>query len=376
LEKIIGQQPPVEQLDRSESQNRFNLYFQRFLKVFCDKEHPLVIFIDDLQWADLPSLNLIEQLMSNSDNQYLLMLGAYRDNEVSSTHPLVNTLDKIKQGKVVVNEISLSPLKFTHINKLIADTLSCSLKISKPLAELIRKKTNGNPFFLTQLFYYLYQENFLVFQFPQSLINTENNQKCYWKWDIEEIKRVSITDNVVELMVSKIEKLEVKTQKILKLAACIGNQFNLEILSIINRKSQTITAKELEYAIQEGLINPLDNNYKIILLWDAKELSNELSENYSESAKYIPYKFLHDRVQQAAYSLIPEDDKKQLHLQIGRLLLRNIGEDELEKKIFDIVNQLNEGSALITEQSEKYELAKLNLQAGKKPKLQQLMSLV
>ena len=230
LEKIIGEQPPVEKLGRSESQNRFNLYFQRFLKVFCDKEHPLVIFIDDLQWADLPSLNLIEQLMSNSDNQYLLMLGAYRDNEVSSTHPLVNTLDKIKQGKVVVNEISLSPLKFSHINKLIADTLSCSSEISKPLAELIRKKTHGNPFFLTQLLYYLYQENFLVFQFPQSLINTENNQKCYWKWDIEEIKRVSITDNVVELMVNKIEKLEVKTKNILKLAACIGNKFTLEIL--------------------------------------------------------------------------------------------------------------------------------------------------
>ncbi|MDE5084329.1 MAG: AAA family ATPase [Trichodesmium sp. St18_bin1] len=230
LEKIIGEQPPVEKLGRSESQNRFNLYFQRFLKVFCDKEHPLVIFIDDLQWADLPSLNLIEQLMSNSDNQYLLMLGAYRDNEVSSTHPLVNTLDKIKQGKVVVNEISLSPLKFSHINKLIADTLSCSSEISKPLAELIRKKTHGNPFFLTQLLYYLYQENFLVFEFPQSLINTENNQKCYWKWDIEEIKRVSITDNVVELMVNKIEKLEVKTKNILKLAACIGNKFTLEIL--------------------------------------------------------------------------------------------------------------------------------------------------
>jgi predicted ATPase/GAF domain-containing protein len=368
LEKIIGQQPPVEQLDRSESQNRFNLYFQRFLKVFCDKEHPLVIFIDDLQWADLPSLNLIEQLISNSDNQYFLMLGAYRNNEVSSTHPLINTLNKIKQGKVIVNEISLSPLKFTHINQLIADTLSCSSEISKPLAKLIRNKTNGNPFFLTQLLYYLYQESLLAFQAPQSLINTENHQKCYWQWDIEEIKRVSITDNVVELMVSKIEKLEAKTQNILKLAACIGNKFNLEILSIINRKSQTTTAQELEYAIQEGLINPLNNNYKIVLLWNAEELSNELPENYSESAKCIPYKFLHDRVQQAAYSLIPEDEKKQLHLQIGRLLLRNIREDELEKNIFDMVNQLNEGSALITEQSEKHELIKLNLKAGKKAK--------
>ncbi|ABG52902.1 serine/threonine protein kinase [Trichodesmium erythraeum IMS101] len=368
LEKIIGQQPPVEHLDRSESQNRFNLYFQRFLKVFCEKEHPLVIFIDDLQWADLPSLNLIEQLMSNSDNQYFLMLGAYRNNEVSSTHPLVNTLNKIKQGKVIVNEISLSPLKFTHINQLIADTLSCSSEISKPLAKLIGKKTNGNPFFLTQLLYYLYQESLLVFQDPQSLINTKKHQKCYWQWDIEKIKRVSITDNVVELMVSKIEKLELKTQNILKLAACIGNQFNLEILSIINRKSQIITAQELEYAIQEGLINPLDNNYKIVLLWNAEELSNELLENYLESAKYVPYKFLHDRVQQAAYSLIPEDQKNKLHLQIGRLLLRNIGEDELEKKIFDIVNQLNEGSALITKKSERYELVKLNLKAGKKAK--------
>ncbi|MGK7923458.1 MAG: AAA family ATPase [Trichodesmium sp.] len=368
LEKIIGQQPPVEELGGSESQNRLNLFFHRFLEVFCRKEHPLVIFIDDLQWADLPSLNLIEQLMSDSENQYLLMIGAYRDNEVSSTHPLVNTLEKIKQAKVIVNEITLSPLKLTHINHLIADTLSCSSEVAKPLAELVGKKTGGNPFFLTQLLYSLYQENLVVFQPPQSFVNTEDQQKCYWQWDIEHIERVSITDNIVELMVSKIEKLKPKTQNILKLAACIGNQFNLEILAIINGKSQTITAQELEYAIQEGLINPLDNNYKISLLWDAEELSNQLSENYFELAKYIPYKFLHDRVQQAAYSLISEAEKKQLHLQIGRLLLRNIEKDELQKKIFDVVNQLNQGLTLITEQSEKDELAKLNLQAGKKAK--------
>ncbi|MGD1803888.1 AAA family ATPase [Dapis sp. BLCC M126] len=366
--KIIGQQPPVEQLGRTESQNRFNLFFHRFMEVFCQKEHPLVIFIDDLQWADLPSLNLIEQLMSDSDNQYLLMIGAYRDNEVSSTHPLVNTLEKIKQAKVLVNEITLYPLKLTHINHLIADTLSCSSEVVKPLAELVSKKTGGNPFFLTQLLYSLYQENLVVFQPPQSFLNAEDNQKCYWQWDIDHIERVSITDNVVELMVSKIEKLELKTQNILKLAACIGNQFNLEILAIINGKSQTITAQELEYAIQEGLINPLDNNYKISLLWDAEELSNQLSENYFELAKYIPYKFLHDRVQQAAYSLISEAEKKQVHLQIGRLLLRNIAEYELQNKIFDIVNQLNQGLTLITEQLERDELAKLNLQAGKKAK--------
>ncbi|WP_305081054.1 AAA family ATPase [Okeania sp. KiyG1] len=163
VEKIIGKQPQIEQLEATESQNRFNLFFQRFLSVFCKKQHPLVIFIDDLQWADLASLNLIEQLMSDDENQYFLLIGAYRDNEVSATHPLMYTLEKIKTAQVPVNEITLYPLKINHINQLIADTLSCSTEITKPLAELVAKKTGGNPFFLTQLLSSLYQEKFLVF---------------------------------------------------------------------------------------------------------------------------------------------------------------------------------------------------------------------
>ncbi|MDY7005537.1 MAG: AAA family ATPase [Cyanobacteriota bacterium] len=363
LEKIIGKQPQVEQLGATESQNRFNLFFQRFLSVFCKKQHPLVIFIDDLQWADLPSLNLIEQLMSDDENQYFLLIGAYRDNEVSPTHPLVRTLEKIKTAQVVVSEITLESLKINNINQLIADTLSCSTEITKPLAKLVAKKTGGNPFFLTQLLYSLYQENLLVFYHKQ-----QDNRQSYWQWDIEKIERVSITDNVVELMVGKIEKLDKKTQQVLKLAACIGNQFNLEVLAIISNKSQIVTANELQSALHEGLILPLKNNYKVPLLWNPEDLSNNLSQNYFESAKYIPYKFLHDRVQQAAYSLIPAAEKKQVHLQIGRLLLKNLEEDELQNKIFDVVNQLNQGSSLITEQWEKDELAKLNFQAGKKAK--------
>jgi predicted ATPase/GAF domain-containing protein len=363
-EKIIGKQPPIEPLGRTESQNRFNLYFKQFLGLFCHKEHPLVIFLDDLQWSDLPSLNLIEQLMSDTDNKYFLMIGAYRDNEVSSTHPLMHTIEKINQAKVSVHQISLYPLKTKDINQLITDTLSCSTEVSKPLAELVTKKTGGNPFFLTQLLYSLYQENLLVFNRSQSCLN----QQGYWQWNIEQIERVSITDNVVDLMVSKIEKLDQKTQQVLKLAACIGNHFNLEILSIVNNKSQILTAGELQPALDEELIIPLNNNYKVPLLWNSEELSNKTSATSSEYSTYIPYKFLHDRVQQAAYSLIPEAEKKQVHLQIGRLILRNIKEYELQNKIFDIVNQLNEGSALITEQLEKDELAKLNLQAGKKAK--------
>ncbi|MBD2444322.1 AAA family ATPase [Dolichospermum sp. FACHB-1091] len=404
VEKIIGQQLPVEELDRTESQNRFNLFFKRFLSIFCQQEHPLVIFVDDLQWADLPSLKLIEQLMSDPDNQYFLMIGAYRNNEVSSTHPLMHTLEKINQGKVLVHQITLYPLKFDHINQLIADTLSCSREVSKPLAKLVFKKTEGNPFFLTQLLYFLHKENLLVFNLSRTLLNSEENQQGYWQWNIQQIESVSITDNVVELMVSKIDKLSPKTQQILKIAACIGNQFNLEILATINKTSDITTAQELQSSLDEGLVVPLDNNYKFPLLWNAEKLSNNIAvlglvryknptpnplpaseegaNEVSHSSAYrykrqdafyysgdIHYRFLHDRVQEAAQSLISEKEKEHFHLQIGRILLEKYqGEHELEEKIFDIVNQLNKGAILITDQLEKKELAKLNLKAAKKAK--------
>jgi len=360
LEKIIGKQPAVKQVGKTESQNRFNLFFQRFLSLFCQAEHPLVIFIDDLQWADLSSLNLIEQLILDPDNQYLLMLGAYRDNEVSSTHPLRYTLNKISQAQVTVNHITLKPLEIEHVNQLIADTLNCSLEAVSALGELVVHKTGGNPFFLTQLLLSLYQENLIIFNGNQSWLKPEDNQQIYWQWDIEQIKKVSITDNVVELMASKITKLEDQAQQVLKLAGCIGNQFNLELLAVVNNKSKTATARELQSALDEGLVIPLDHNYKVPLLGNP-EISSEFSG-------YIPYKFLHDRVQEAAYSLIPEVEKKIIHLQIGRLLFKNISKDELENKIFDLVNQLNQGIDLITDSSEKTELVQLNLQAGKKAK--------
>ena len=367
VEKIIGKQPPVEQLGATESQNRFNLIFQKFLSIFCQQEHPLVIFIDDLQWADLPSLNLIEQLILSYDNQYLLLIGAYRDNEVSSTHPLRHTLEKIHQAQVTINEISLNSLNTEHINQLLTDTLNCEAEIAKPLAELLAKKTDGNPFFLTQLLYSLYQENLIFFKQHQSF-KAENNQKNYWQWNIEQIESVSITDNVVDLMVNKIEKLDKNTQQILKFASCVGSKFDLAILSIINDKSPIVTAKELYFAIEKGLIIPLNNNYKVPLLKIPENLSDNSSKNLAYYPKDITYKFLHDRVQQAAYSLIPETEKTKVHLKVGRLLLKNIKDDELQNEIFDIVNQLNEGSDLIIEQLEKNELAQLNLQAGQKAK--------
>ncbi|MBD2562726.1 MULTISPECIES: AAA family ATPase [Nostoc] len=372
LEKIIGKQLPVEQLAATEAQNRFNLFFERFISIFTQKEHPLVIFLDDLQWADLSSLNLIERLITNPDSQYLLIIGTYRDNEVSPTHSLIHTLEQIKKAEATVSQIRLQPLAINHVNQLIADTLNCSIENSKPLAELVSQKTGGNSFFITQLLQTLYKEKLLVFNTPEFPLTKEQSKGKFWQWDIEQIQKLGITDNVVELMTRKIEKLDEATQNVLKLAACIGNKFNLEILSVVNRKSQTVTSQELQPALNEGLIIPLNNEYKVPLIWSQEEMSSDTSEissafvpKYPES---IPYKFLHDRVQQAAYILIQEEDRKAVHLQIGRLLLKNTHDNELEENIFNIVNQLNEGAELLTEKLEIDELAKLNLEAAKKSK--------
>ncbi|WP_089093848.1 AAA family ATPase [Nodularia sp. NIES-3585] len=372
LEKIIGKQPSVEQLAATETQNRFNLFFARFIQIFSQEEHPLAIFLDDLQWADLPSLNLIEKLVTKAESQYLLVMGAYRDNEVSPTHPLMQTLEAIQKAEVTVNQIILQPLRIADVKQLMADTLNCSRKYVQPLAELVTEKTAGNSFFVTQLFQILYKEKLLIFTVPQIPINEGEHNRGFWQWDIEQIQGVGITDNVVDLMVRKIERLDQNTQNILKLAACVGNNFNLEILSIVNKKSPIVTSQELQPALQEGLLIPLSNDYKLPLLWSQEEISSDASEIdlafIPQTAASIFYKFLHDRVQQAAYSLILEGDKKSIHLQIGRLLWKNTQADELDENIFNIVNQLNEGAELIAEQLEKDELAKLNLQAGKKSK--------
>ncbi len=366
LAKIIGAQPPIEPLDGTQNQNRFNLLFKRFLGVFCRSAHPLVIFLDDLQWADLASLNLIEQLSSDPELKYLLIIGAYRDNEVSISHPLIHMVAKIAAAQVPIDRITLYPLDLSQINRLVADTLNCSTDFSQPLTALLARKTGGNPFFLTQLLYALERENLLVFDRTQAL---SADHQCYWHWNIDQIERVSITDNVVDLMVAKIEKLDEQAQHVLKLAACIGNQFHLATLAIVNNQSRLVTARSLQPVLAESLIN----HDQMMPPWNSAALANLESDFGSELTNgYIPdisYRFLHDRVQQAAYCLIPDQEKAQVHLQIGRLLLANIQATDIQVQIFEIVNQLNDGRSLITEQLEQDNLAKLNLQAGKKAKL-------
>jgi Predicted ATPase len=360
VELIMGPQPPIPQLESGESQNRFYLAFQKFLSVFTSKENPVVLFIDDLQWADSASLKLLQLLMMSLDSQYFMLIGAYRDNEVNETHSLTLFLNEIQKAGVKVNQIDIQPLNTVHVNQLIADTLHCELERALPLAEIVFNKTAGNPFFITQILKTFYPKKLLFFN-----LNTGN-----WQWNLEQIKQVKITDNVVELMVNKIEQLPSCTQNVLKVAACIGNTFTLNDLAIVNEKSLPSTATELWQALQEDFIFPLNGAYKIPLVDDLNTSLTlvEESENQSNLSVNIEYKFLHDRVQQAAYSLIPAQQKKKLHLKVGQLLLKNTQTTELEEKVFDIVNHLNIAIDLIKNQKISHNLAELNLLAAQKAK--------
>ena len=361
VELIIGKQPEVPEVSPTEAQNRFNRLFKEFLRVFAQKEHPLVIFLDDLQWADSATLKLMQLLITDPQQQYLLLIGAYRDNEVSPTHPLIQTVEEIEKTGTIVNNIVLQPLDLANVTELVTETLNTSPEKVTSLAELIWNKTGGNPFFLTQLLQALYQDSLLKFKFNHI---TNQVSQSGWYWSIDEIQAIGITDkSVVELVASRIEKLPAPTQEVLKLAACVGDKFALDVLSLVSEKSANTTATELYLALQAGLILPLSDAYRIPLVFDRAE-----SINVKLDTSRVSYKFLHDRVQQAAYSLIPEDQKQSTHLKIGQLLLNNTPPDKLEENIFDIVNQLNVGIDTISQLSEKTQLAHLNLTAGRKAK--------
>lgn len=360
VELIIGSQPAVPQLGPTESQNRFNRLFKEFMNVFAKAEHPLVLFLDDLQWADLASLKLIQELVAYQDSRYFLLIGAYRDNEVNSTHPLVQTVEKIQETGVAVHHIILPCLELSSVSELIGDTLGNQTENLKCLTELIFNKTGGNPFFITQLLSTIHSEQLLVFDFTVGA----------WQWDITEIEAAGIADySVVELVARNLQQLPEETQQVLKLAACTGNRFLLENLAIIRGKSASETAADLWDALQAGLILPMSDAYKIPLVEQSDSgWQSDGAGVASRAQSSISYRFLHDRVQQAAYSLIPDSQKKQTHLKIGFLLLDSTPASEIAENIFDIVNQLNIGVEFITTQSKRDELANFNLIAGKKAK--------
>jgi predicted ATPase/GAF domain-containing protein len=330
IEWIMGPQPAVPELGATEAQNRFSRSFQQFISVFASPEHPLVVFLDDLQWADAPSLALMELLCANPDSRNLLMIGAYRDNEVSVSHPLTLTLNLIRDEGAQVQTILLGPLSSNDLNQMTADTLHQPLENALELSRLLLKKTDGNPFFVAQFLKEIHTQGWFWLD-PTS---------GRWQWDITQIEAAGITDNVVDLMVGKIARMSATTQQALKLAACIGNRVELEILAAIQGRSKIATGNELWEAIQEGLVLTADTELR----------------------------FLHDRVQQAAYSLIAQADIGPLHLKIGRQLWHRADRGELDDQIFDITGHLNAGMHLIDDPDERFHCSLLNLQAGRKAK--------
>ncbi len=362
IEWLLGEQEPVPELEAAEAQNRFLLVFQNFVRTFARVEHPLVLFLDDLQWADLPSLQLIRTL-AGGDTKHLLLIGAYRDNEVDAAHPLTGTLDEIrKSGAVAIDQIHLEPLQPDDVRSLIEDTLYLDHNTAAPLADLCAQKTNGNPFFLNQFLGQLHADEYIRFD-PDA---------ARWVWDLERISGMEATDNVIELMTARIRRLSANTQEILQFAACMGNQFDLRILATVCGKSADETAGDLLEALIEGLIMPQALDVHTLAGPAPGHKAGEGDDPHAEEES-ITYVFLHDRVQQAAYATMGDLEKQNAHRTIGRLLLEQSSPTEIQERIFTITNHLNaglnqSGAGILDAAGDHLRLAELNLQAGKKAK--------
>jgi PAS domain S-box-containing protein len=330
LKLIIGEQQPVPELPLQDAQRRFQLVFRRFINVFT-WEHPLALFLDDLQWLDAATLDLMEDLLTHPDVKNLMLIGAYRDNEVAPTHPLMRKLEAIRQAGAIVRDIVLAPLTRDDLEELIADSLHCERGRAGPLAELVEEKTTGNPFFAIQFIAALFEEGLLTFDHVEG----------QWFWDLNRIRTRGHTDNVVDLMLGKLNRLSVQTQNALKQLACLGNTAEFTMLDMVYQDTKEEMHRALVEAVRAGFILRSDDSYR----------------------------FIHDRVQEAAYSLIPRELRAEAHLRIGMLMASHTPPDELDERVFEIVNQLNHGSHLITSIAEHERIAELNLIAGRRAKI-------
>lgn len=343
LALITGLPPALSTLPAAETETRFLLVCSQLINALCSRDHPLVIFLDDLQWADIPMLSLLEHQLCNHPETALLVVAAYRSNEVDESHPLTHSLRVIAQGGTV-QQLHLKPLKTSDVEELLADTFQCSVETTMALAELCVDKTYGNPFFLNQFLAALYDEGDISY----------NHLQGRWIWRIEQIQNRAITENVVDLMVKKLRRLSSDAQSLLALAAHLGNQFTMRQLASVLECDVITTAAVLWPVLKAGVILPLDEHF---------EFANDVAQ-----LNQAHYRFLHDRVQQAAYQLTPEGDKQSLQLRIGRHLLANSTAAELEDNPFTLLQALNNAASLITDEKERAQLVTLNLHAGIKVK--------
>lgn len=343
IEHIIGSQPPVAELGPIETQNRFYLVFRSFVRVVAVRSAPLCIFLDDLQWADSASLKWLDLLLEDDELDRLLLLGAYRDHEVGAGHPFTLTRNALRERATLIDELHLEPLGIKEISAMVADFVGSDTTHVRSLADLVMRKTAGNPLFAGELLKTIYEDGLIWL----------DREQGRWAWDIEAIERRGITENIIDIVIGKMRRLPEKTQQILRIAACVGNSFERETLAIIGETTPTNVLAHLEPAVTEGFLIPLTT-------------SGERIAAQIEASSPIHYKFMHDRIQQAAYALIDEDQCKAVHLRIGRLLLAGTPEGGRAERIFDLADQMNRGLDLISDEAERIALVQLNLEAGKR----------
>ncbi len=345
LELIIGEQPVVAELPPAEARNRLHIVLINFLRVFAEMGHPVVLFLDDLQWSDVPTLELLRRLVSSRELSHLLLIGAYRSNEIGAAHPLRLLLDDL-QAQKNIRQLPIGPLDRDSVAHMVADTLCREPKEVRPLSNMLYDKALGNPFFTNELLRQLHKEG---------AISPDPDSGC-WKWDLDAARWSAVSSDVVEFMVDNLRRLPDATQQVLQLAACIGGTFDLHTLSVIYEHPVAETAAALLPALKQHTVLPLHSDYRLV-------------GEGAEPTEFNPsYRFQHDRVQQAAYALIDSQGLRDVHLSIGRLMLQHVGDVVPDERLIDIVGHLNEGRVLIDSADEKMLLAELNLRAGVRAK--------
>lgn len=353
VEHVIGPQPKVPALGAAEAENRFHFVFEAFVRAFASAEHPLTVFLDDLQWADLPSLSLVGRFLTDPETSHMLLVGAYRDNEVDASHPLMLAVERLRRQGAEIETITVPPLTLEHASAFVADAVARPVEDVETLAALAHEKTGGNPFFLGQ---------FLISLHDAGLIRFDDGRRR-WTWDLDAIGALGSTDNVVELMLRKLRSLAEPTRVALRTAAAIGNAFDLRTLAIAMATPALDAAKGLHEALREGLVVPLGSEYMFL---DGR--LDERAEAAGDAPAPVEYRFLHDRVQQAAYALVPDDARAALHLAIGRQLLERLSNDELHERLFEVVGHLTRGASLVAPGAERRRYADLAFEAGRRAK--------
>src|SRR5262249_12787410 len=330
LELLIGPQLPVPEMPPREAERRFLASFGGFLGVFARREHLLVLFLDDLQWLDAATLQFLVYIMTRLNNGYLLAIGAYRDNEVGPAHPLRLMVESGRQAGALVGEVVLGPLSRDEWCRVVADSVGCEARQVEAVGQLLHEKTAGNPFFAIQFLTALWEERLLAFDAAHGA----------WTWDIDDIRARGFTDNVADLMVTKLKRFPTATQGALQRFACVGHSAPVATLAMVQGGGEEAVHADLWEALHEGLVDRRGDAYH----------------------------FLHDRVQEAAYALIPEDRRPETHVRIGRRLLAHLPQEAVRDRVFEIVNQLNRGAGLLPDLAERDTLRQLNALAGRRAK--------